>query len=54
MTLHVLRHTFAKWRLEIGNPLIRVWALMGHADADTLLRYARVRVDPMADLLLLL
>jgi integrase len=54
LSLHSLRHTFATWRLEMGDPMIRVQNLMGHADANTLLRYARVQVDPMADLLRLL
>jgi len=34
--------------------MIRVQSLMGHADANTLLRHAHVQVDPMADLLRLL
>ena len=54
LTLYSLRHTFATWRLEMGDPLIRVRALMGHSDANTLLRYAHVGPDPMADLLPLL
>jgi integrase len=54
LSLHSLRHTFATWRLEMGDPLIRVRALMSHSDANTLLRYAHVQMDPMADLLPLL
>lgn len=54
LNLHALRHTFATWRLEMGDPMIRVQALMGHASAETLLRYAHVQPDPMADLLPLL
>jgi site-specific recombinase XerD len=54
LNLHALRHTFATWRLEMGDPIIRVQSLMGHADANTLLRYVHVQVDPMADLLPLL
>jgi site-specific recombinase XerD len=54
LSLHSLRHTFATWRLEMGDPMIRVQNLMGHADANTLLRYTHVQVDPMADLLALL
>ena len=54
LTLHTLRHTFATWRLEMGAPLIRVQSLMGHANAQTLLRYAHVQPDPIADLLPLL
>jgi integrase len=54
LSLHSLRHTLATWRLEMGEPMIRVQNLMGHADANTRLRYAHVQVDPMADLLPLL
>jgi site-specific recombinase XerD len=38
----------------MGDPMIRVQSLMGHADAKTLLRYAHVQVEPIADLLPLL
>jgi hypothetical protein len=34
--------------------MLWVKALMGHADANTLLRYAHVQPDPLADLLPLL
>jgi integrase len=54
LNLHALRHTFATWGLEMGDPMIRVQSLMGHADANTLLRYAHVQPDPLADLLPLL
>jgi integrase len=54
LNLHALRHTFATRRLEMGDPMIRVQNLMGHADANTLLRYAHVQPDPLADLLPLL
>lgn len=54
LSLHSLRHTFATWRLEMGEPMIRVQKLLGHADANTLLRYSHVQPDPMADLLRLL
>ena len=30
--------------------MMRVQSLMGHSDANTLLRYAYVQPDPMADL----
>jgi site-specific recombinase XerD len=51
LTLHSLRHTFATWRLEIGESMARVQRLMGHADANTLMRYAHIEPDPLADLL---
>ena len=54
LTLHSLRHTFATWRLMMGDPLLLVKGWMGHSSAETLLRYAHVQVDPMADLLQLL
>ena len=54
LNLHALRHTFATWRLEMGDPMIRVQHLMGHASAETLLRYAHIQPDPMQDLLPLL
>ena len=54
LSLHSLRHTFASWRLEMGNSLVRVQALMGHSSAQILLRYAHVEPEPMHDLLLLL
>jgi hypothetical protein len=34
--------------------MIRVQSLLGHADANTLLRYAHVQSDPLQDLLPLL
>jgi Phage integrase family len=54
LTLHSLRHTFATWRLEMGEPMAQVQTLMGHADANTLMRYAHIEPDPLADLLPLL
>jgi site-specific recombinase XerD len=54
LNLHALRHTFATWRLEMGDPLVPVRALMGHADANTLVHYAHVQPDRLADLLPLL
>jgi site-specific recombinase XerD len=38
----------------MGDPMSGVQRLMGHADANTLLCYAHVQPDPMADLLPLL
>jgi site-specific recombinase XerD len=38
----------------MGDPMVRVQALMGHADANTLLRYTHVQPHPLADLLPLL
>jgi integrase len=54
LTLHSLRHTFATWRLMMGDPLLLVKGWMGHSSAETLLRYAHVQADPLADLLPLL
>jgi integrase len=54
LTLHSLRHTFATWRLMMGNPLLLVKGWMGHSSAETLLRYAHVQPDRLQDLLPLL
>jgi site-specific recombinase XerD len=54
LTLHSLRHTFATWRLEQGDSILQVQGLMGHGDANTLLRYAHVQPQPLHDLLKLL
>ena len=54
LTLHSLRHAFATWRLDMGESMARVQRLMGHADDDTLMRYAHIEPDPLADLLPLL
>ena len=54
LTLHSLRHTLATWRLMMGDPLLLVKGWMGHSSAETLLRYAHVQADPLADLLPLL
>jgi integrase len=54
LTLHSLRHTFATWRLMMGDPLLLVKGWMGHASAETLLRYAHIQPDPLQDLLPLL
>jgi integrase len=54
LTLHSLRHTFATWRLMMGDPLLQVKGWMGHASAETLLRYAHVQQDVYQDLLPLL
>jgi integrase len=51
LTLHSLRHTFATWRLMMGDPLLLVKGWMGHASAETLLRYAHIQPDPLQDLL---
>ena len=51
LTLHSLRHTFVTWRLEMGDPIVRVQRLRGHADANTLMRYAHIAPDPLANLL---
>jgi site-specific recombinase XerD len=34
--------------------MVRVQSLVGHADANTLLRYAHVQIDPLANLLALI
>jgi integrase len=54
LTLHSLRHTFATWRLMMGDPLLLVKGWMGHSSAETLLRYAHSQPDPLQGLLPLL
>jgi integrase len=54
LTLHSFRHTFATWRLEAGDSILQVKGMMGHSDANTLLRYAHVAPRPLANLLALL
>jgi integrase len=48
-TFHSLRHTFATWCAEAGVPIRTLMGLMGHANVETTLRYAKVtdkaRVD---------
>jgi hypothetical protein len=39
---------------EMGGSMARVQRLMGHADANTLMRYAHIEPAPLADLLLVL
>lgn len=39
---HSLRHSFATWCAEAGVPLRTLMGLMGHANIETTLRYAKV------------
>lgn len=41
-TFHALRHSFATWCAEAGVPLRTLMELMGHANIETTLRYAKV------------
>lgn len=50
LMLHSLRHTFATWRLEMDDSMAGVQWLTGHADANTLMHYAHIALDPLADL----
>jgi hypothetical protein len=45
---------FATWRMMMGDLLLVIKDWMGYSSAETLLRYAHVQVDPMADLVPLL
>lgn len=39
---HSLRHSFATWCAEAGVPIRTLMGLMGHANVETTLRYAKV------------
>lgn len=51
---HSLRHSFATWCAEAGVPIRTLMGLMGHANIETTLRYAKVtdqsRIDAIAAL----
>jgi integrase len=46
LRLHDLRHSFASIGLAGGDALAVIGALLGHADAQTTLRYAHLADDP--------
>jgi integrase len=54
LTLHCLRHTFATWRLLMGDPLLQVQYWLGHSSAETSWRFAHVQSDPIQDVVPLL
>ena len=45
-TLHVLRHSFASYGAGAGLGLPIIGRLLGHKDASTTARYAKVDLDP--------
>ncbi len=45
-TLHVLRHSFASYGAASGLGLPIIGKLLGHKDAATTARYAKVDLDP--------
>lgn len=45
VTPHDLRRTYATWMVEAAVPLHIVQALLGHSNADTTVRYTRVRPE---------
>jgi integrase len=45
-TLHVLRHSFARYGAGAGLGLPIIGRLLGHKDASTTARYAKVDLDP--------
>jgi integrase len=46
---HSLRHSFATWCAEAGVPLRTLMGLMGHANIETTLRYAKVTDQARVD-----
>lgn len=48
-TFHSLRHTFATWCAEAGVPIRTLMGLMGHANVETTLRYAKVTDQARVD-----
>ena len=48
-TFHSLRHTFATWCAEAGVPIRTIMGLMGHANVETTLRYAKVTDQSRVD-----
>ena len=45
-TLHILRHSFASFGAGSGLGLPIIGRLLGHQDASTTARYAKVDIDP--------
>jgi integrase len=45
-TLHILRHSFASYGAGTGLGLPIIGRLLGHKDASTTARYAKVGLDP--------
>jgi integrase len=54
LTLHCFRHTFATWRLLMGDCLLQVQYWLGHSSAETSWRFAPVQSDPIQDVVPLL
>lgn len=48
-TFHSLRHSFATWCAEAGVPMRTLMGLMGHANVETTLRYAKVTDQSRTD-----
>ena len=49
---HSLRHSFATWCAEAGVPIRTIMGLMGHANVETTLRYAKVTDQSRVDAIL--
>jgi integrase len=47
VTFHSLRHTFASWLVQQGEPLYTVQKLMGHASLSMTERYSHLSPDNM-------
>lgn len=51
VTPHDLRRTYATWLVEAATPINVVQALLGHSDAETTVRYTRVRPEQIRQVL---
>jgi integrase len=47
-TPHTLRHTFASWLVQRGEPLRTVGELLGHRDPSMVMRYSHLSPDHLA------
>ena len=49
LRLHDLRHNFASWLASDGESLLKIGSLLGHTQASTTKRYARLQNQPLRE-----